>query len=424
MSEHVRNEPAQYGELLKINFMKMNPYKLKTFSELLERYSAEYIKNYATDEELWWLGEDCVHYGGTEFMVPHFYADKELIDELFADFEIIGVTHVEDWGKNNIWARCFQCPEVSLLQIGKVIKMRAGKILAAAAAVILLCGCGNTVQSDKAASVLPKYQYTQKKSVEVAGRQGIAAENGYYYVSGSTTLTRYDRNWQVVAENTDPFSAGYTAEVNHIGDIDVYQNEIYCGVELFLDGVASNIQIAVYDAETLQLKRSFPFSEESGQTECSGIAVNPDNKTVWMCSWADGDSGRYLYKYDLDTGAYLGKVHMHAVPQYIQGMAYDNGSYYVTADDGDADLNEPDHVYRFDIEDGKTDAAAVEELILNDVTKQGEIEGLTFDKENRELLVLYNRGARIILGMPSGFYEGYDREIHEVFLYSMSTFLR
>lgn len=310
------------------------------------------------------------------------------------------------------------------MQIGKVIKMRAGKILAAAAAVILLCGCGNTVQSDKAASVLPKYQYTQKKSVEVAGRQGIAVENGYYYVSGSTTLTRYDRNWQVVAENTDPFSAGYTAEVNHIGDIDVYQNEIYCGVELFLDGVASNIQIAVYDAETLQLKRSFPFSEESGQTECSGIAVNPDNKTVWMCSWADGDSGRYLYKYDLDTGAYLGKVHMHAVPQYIQGMAYDNGSYYVTADDGDADLNEPDHVYRFDIEDGKTDAAAVEELILNDVTKQGEIEGLTFDKENRELLVLYNRGARIILGMPSGFYEGYDREIHEVFLYSMSAFLR
>lgn len=62
MSEHVRNEPAQYGELLKINFMKMNPYILKTFSELLERYSAEYIKNYATDEELWWLGEDCVHY--------------------------------------------------------------------------------------------------------------------------------------------------------------------------------------------------------------------------------------------------------------------------------------------------------------------------------------------------------------------------
>jgi hypothetical protein len=34
-----------------------------------------------------------------------------------------------------------------------------------------------------------------------------------------------------------------------------------------------------------------------------------------------------------------------------------------------------------------------------------------------QLLLLYNRGARIVLGMPKGFYEGYDREISEVFSY-------
>ena len=38
---------------------------------------------------------------GPEYKVPHFYADKELLDELFKDFEIISITHVEDWGKNN-----------------------------------------------------------------------------------------------------------------------------------------------------------------------------------------------------------------------------------------------------------------------------------------------------------------------------------
>jgi len=37
---HIRNELAQYGKLLKINFTKMDPYELKTFSELLEKYSA------------------------------------------------------------------------------------------------------------------------------------------------------------------------------------------------------------------------------------------------------------------------------------------------------------------------------------------------------------------------------------------------
>ncbi len=259
-------------------------------------------------------------------------------------------------------------------------------------------------------------RYTLLSSHEVAGRQGVACENGCYYVSGSTTLTKYDKNWKVLLENTDPFSAGFENEVNHIGDIDVYHGEIYCGVELFLDGEAKNIQIAVYDAETLTLRRAFPFSPQSGQTECSGIAVNPDNGTVWMCSWADGDSGRYLYKYDLHTGAYLGKVHLHAVPQWIQGVVYRDGAYYITADDGDADLDEPDHIYKAVIEDGATHCKVTEEKTLDDVTKQGEIEGLTFD-DSGHLLVLYNRGARIVLGMPVGFYEGYGREIHEVFVY-------
>lgn len=38
---------------------------------------------------------------GPEYKVPHFYADKDLLLELFSDFEIIGLTHVEDWGNNN-----------------------------------------------------------------------------------------------------------------------------------------------------------------------------------------------------------------------------------------------------------------------------------------------------------------------------------
>ena len=54
------------------------------------------------------------------------------------------------------------------------------------------------------------------------------------------------------------------------------------------------------------------------------------------------------------------------------------------------------------------------------MTRQGEIEGLTFDNQNDSLLILYNRGARIVLGMPKGFYDGYDKEISEVFTYEIS----
>lgn len=38
---------------------------------------------------------------GPEYGVPHFYADRELLLELFKEFEILGMTHVQDWGKNN-----------------------------------------------------------------------------------------------------------------------------------------------------------------------------------------------------------------------------------------------------------------------------------------------------------------------------------
>lgn len=255
-------------------------------------------------------------------------------------------------------------------------------------------------------------------TVEVEGRQGICAEKGSYWVSGSASLARYDKDWNLTAKNDDPFK-GYEIEVNHIGDIDVYNNELYIGAEYFMDGVGTNIQIAVYDGETLQLKRTFPFEPDSGQLECSGIAVDPDHGIVWMCSWVGEESGRYLYKYDLENGDYLGKIHMQMPPQWIQGVAYHDGCLYLTADDGTADDNEPDHLYRASLSDDASNVTVTLERTFDDVIRQGEIEGLNFDEDNAHLLLLYNRGARIVLGMPKGFYDGYDHEISEVFVYEV-----
>ena len=285
--------------------------------------------------------------------------------------------------------------------------------------LMIMSGC-----STKKEEVLPvedkRVSYVLNRSVEVNGRQGVCYENGYYWVSGSKTLAKYDKDWNLVSENKEPFE-GYEIEVNHIGDIDVYNNELYIGAEYFMDGVGTNIQIAVYDGDTLKLKRTFPFESSSGQLECSGIAVDPDSRTVWMCSWVGEESGKYLYKYDLDTGAYLGKVEMKAPPKWLQGIAYYEGSFYLSSDDGDADNDEPDHMYKTTILDDATECVLYEEKAFDDVIKQGEIEGLTFDKEKQQLLLLYNRGARIILGMPSGFYEGYDHEISEVFIYDIKN---
>ena len=276
-------------------------------------------------------------------------------------------------------------------------------------ALIFLYGCGKTT---------PVFKYELAEVHPVAGRQGICTEGEYYWVSGSGTLAKYDSSWNLIAENTDPFQ-GYTLEVNHIGDIDVYNNELYLGVEYFMDGEGKNIQVAVYDGDTLKLKRVFPFRSDTGQMECSGIAVDADSRTVYMTSWIDDKSSEYLYMYDLDTGDYKGKLKMQPGPKWLQGIAYYDGSLYVTSDDGDADENAPDHLYRVDVSKNKQTGTVRQEKAFDDVTRQGEIEGLTFDADHGQLLLLYNRGAKIVAGMPTGFYEGYSEEIHEVFVYDI-----
>jgi len=290
--------------------------------------------------------------------------------------------------------------------------MKRVNILLLIILTMLITGCNNKKIEEKNSK-----EYSLDSVQKVNGKQGIATEGEYYWVSGSTTLTKYDKNWNVIKENKDPFKE-YELEVNHIGDIDIYNNELYLGVEYFVDGVGKNIQVAVYDGDTLELKRVFKFNSETGQLECSGIAVDPDHGYVYMVSWIDDESSNYIYKYDLNSEKYLGKVKMDNPPKWIQGVAYNNNYLYVTADDGDADKEEPDNMYRIAIKNniGKVTT----EKTFNDVIKQGEIEGLNFDKNSDKFLLLYNRGARIVLGMPKGFYDGYTEEIHEVFIYNIN----
>ena len=273
---------------------------------------------------------------------------------------------------------------------------------------------------EKVKELIPNYEYTLKEAHEVDGRQGIAYENEKYYVSGSITISCYDKEWKLISKCDDPFE-NIESEVNHIGDIDVYNGEIYAGIEFFMDGWARNIQVAVYDANTYELKRTYSFNEESGQNEVSGITIDPDSKSIWMCSWTDGESGRYLYRYDLESGEYLDKYHLQAPPQWIQGIAYLDGYIYISADDGIADLGEADHIYRVKADIKETNMPVFIERTLDDVTLQGEIEGLSFDKGKKQLLVNYNRGAQIVLGMTQGLYEGYEKEFHEIFVYDMKS---
>jgi len=258
-------------------------------------------------------------------------------------------------------------------------------------------------------------RYKLLRVIEVEGRQGVATDSEGYLVSGNTTLYRYSKSGELLVKNESALNDLEQA-ANHIGDISVYNGEIFAGIEWFEDGQGKNIQIAVYDARSLNYKRSIPWEPASGQVEVRGVAIDPDNNSIWLSDWVNG---RYLYRYDLQTGAYITRLHLRAPPQWQQGVAWRDGLLYLTADDGDAEEQEVDNLWRVLAETRDTAAYVTNEHVFDKFRRVGEIEGITFDEQAGEMIILANRGKRIVLGMPKGFYPGYDREIHELYVFKI-----
>ena len=310
-------------------------------------------------------------------------------------------------------------------------------------------------------------EYRLKKVVEVPGRQGIAADKDYFYVSDTRGLYKFDRNWNLVKKrvqtkdaktgkfidplinNPDPAKGG----ANHFGDIDVYDGKIYTGNEYFNLGRGVNISVDIYDANTLQYVESIPWRPESGQVEVSGVAVDRERNLVWLSDWVDS---RYVYAYSLETKQYYTKVQCRPEPYWCQGIFVVDGTMLLAADDGESTYHIADNVYKMDItgapytglvdgtepvkdtpwsvkpdkagkvvkRTGKIAGGAMGggvELLreMTDFRRAGEIEGLCIDPVTDDLLVLNNRGTQIILGMSQGPFanEGYTKEIHEVYIY-------
>ena len=282
-------------------------------------------------------------------------------------------------------------------------------LFAAAMQCGLFVSCRATVDGSQP---VPGNDYELSQTIEVDGRQGVACDGDFYYVSSSTQLFKYSLDGILLASNDNPFSSLEKA-ANHIGDIDVYGDGIYAGIETFNDGVGENIQVAVYDAVTLEYRYSIPWNPESGQVEVCGLAVDAAEGLVWMADWVQGSE---LYAYDLKTRDYVGKTTLSPAPRLQQGIFCYKGRILISSDDGDASDGAPDHIYETTpVLGGTSEVHLWREM--DDFLRAGEIEGLSVNPDNGDFIVLSNRGSRIVLGMVRGFYDGYDREIHELYVY-------
>lgn len=162
-------------------------------------------------------------------------------------------------------------------------------------------------------------EYRLKKVVQVPGRQGVAADKDYFYISDTRGLYKFDHNWNLVQKRVKTDKDGlfpHPELANHFGDIDVYDGKIYTGNEHFNLGRGENISVSIYDAKTLQWIEDIPWSPESGQVEVSGVAVDREQGLVWLSDWVDS---RYVYAYSLATKKYYTKMQCRPEPYWCQG---------------------------------------------------------------------------------------------------------
>ena len=261
------------------------------------------------------------------------------------------------------------------------------------------------------------YTFELQKVVTVKGRQGIAADANFFYVSGSKSLYKYTRDWELVNENLTPFSK-LKDSVNHIGDIDLIENKIVAGCEYFEGNDAKNLQVVFYDSHTLEKVKVIRLDPISGQKEICGLAFDRTRNIIWTADWLDGD---YLYQYSI-SGKYLGKIKIIPPPKYQQGLYFFNKQILLTADDGNANLEEHDNLYSVLISDStKASADVIWSKTFYEFKRTGEIEGLYVLEKEKLFLVLFNRGTRVVNGIPVGFYPGYEQEIHEVYIYKLNN---
>ena len=284
------------------------------------------------------------------------------------------------------------------------------KVLLFISLIFFLIGCSSAPEKE--------LQYKENdyflRICEVKGRQGVSTDGDNIYISGTKKLYKYDMKGKLLVENLSPFK-NINLEVNHLGDIDLHKEEIYTCIERFTEGRGDNFVIGIYNKNDLSLVRTIIPGKNSPQKEISGIAVDPERKLIWMTDWTDGKS---IYYYDIATGDYIGRIILKNELFYLQGIVVHKNYLLLTADDGDAENEVSDNLYAIKINMfADVISTPIHLKEFEDVKREGEIEGITINRKNGELIVLFNRGAKIIKGIPKGFYLGYDKEIHEIYFY-------
>lgn len=237
--------------------------------------------------------------------------------------------------------------------------------------------------------------------------QGVAL-NGSNIIAIDTAkliiVTKEDPS-TVITSNTTAVADTGVSGVNHLGDGCVIGTELFVPLENYPSGNYTNQHIAVYDATTLQFKRSYDISAQNH--EASSIAHR--NGKLYITDFVRGKS---VYVYNLD-GTFDKSLTLSKDISGLQGITF--------KDDVNLYLSYTDTVVSATL---KADSIEIGEPEYTSIYP-GSLEGLEYD-ESEDAVYLLTSGSATLLRLVSvtttpellvrkGFYKGVVASPSQVF---------
>lgn len=159
----------------------------------------------------------------------------------------------------------------------------------------------------------------------VNAHQGVATYGGYIYIIGTNAIKKYNSNYNLISEVTNPLS--YTGG-NHQGDGDIINDTLYIPVETTSDSVFSNQMISMWKASTLEFIDTVSVS--AAGEDVTGLGIDTTNRMLYTASYYNAD----LIQYNLDGLTYASTITLAGVISEIQGIEIEGGYIYVAAAHG------------------------------------------------------------------------------------------
>lgn len=156
---------------------------------------------------------------------------------------------------------------------------------------------------------------------------GIATDGTNYYGLHTSSLKKFDADWDLTLENAN---AASDANISHIGGGQYYNGFIYAACENYTSPASySSQRISVFNATTLAHVANHDISAQGN--EVSGLCIDPEagtNGIIYVSSFVQSGA---IYMYDLLDFSYLGSIPITPTLVETQDITVRNGYFYMAS---------------------------------------------------------------------------------------------